>query len=188
MKLSNSAATTILLEAIRAGDAQARDRLFAHVYDELLRMARAVRRDRGNLTLNTTALVHEAYLKLVGSDHLSAQNRLHFMRIAARAMRQVLVNAAERRHAAKRGAGQFNVTLHYDRHAAPLDAAHLLALNEALSRLEALDPRQVQIVECRFFTGLTIDETAEALDLSAATVNREWRLARAWLQRELNTP
>ncbi|MEM7352394.1 MAG: ECF-type sigma factor [Acidobacteriota bacterium] len=175
---------TTLLDAARAGQSEAFDRVFAQVYDELRRLAHVVRAGRG-ATLDTTALVHEAYLKLAGAEALAAQNRLHFMRIAARAMRQVLVNAAERRTAAKRGGGQDDVTFDERDSAAPADAADLLALHQALTRLEVMDPRQAQIVECRYFAGLTIPETAGALAVSVPTVNREWRLARAWLARTL---
>lgn len=176
---------TTLLDGVRAGRPEAFDRVFAQVYDELRRLAHAVRGGRAGATLDTTALVHEAYLKLAGSDALAAENRLHFMRIAARAMRQVLINAAERRAAAKRGGGQVDVTFEEQVRPGAVDAAGLLALDEALTRLEALDPRQAQVVECRYFAGLTIRETAGALGVSVPTVNREWRMARAWLAREL---
>jgi len=176
---------TTLLDDVRNGRPGAFDRVFSQVYDELLRLAHAVRRGRAAATLNTTALVHEAYLKLAGTEALAAESRLHFMRIAARAMRQVLVNAAERRMAAKRGGGQADVTLEDELQGAGVDAGELLALHEALTRLEAIDPRQARVVECRYFAGLTIEETADALGVSVPTVNREWRMARAWLAREL---
>lgn len=138
------------------------------------------------MTLNTTALVHETYIKLRGAAKpLDAQNRLHFMRIAARAMRQVIVNSAEQRLADKRGGGQLEVTLGDEAEGVSVDATQVLALDGALRRLEALDPRQAQIVECRFFGGLTIPETASALSVSVATVNREWQVARLWLAREM---
>lgn len=175
---------TTLLDAVRAGRPDAFERVFAQVYDELRRLAHVVRGGRG-ATLNTTALVHEAYVKLAGADALAAENRLHFMRIAARAMRQVLVNAAERRTAAKRGGDQADITLDEAVKAGAVDAAGLLAVHEAVTRLETMDPRQAQVVECRYFAGLTIQETAGALGVSVPTVNREWRLARAWLAREL---
>ena len=185
MKAPSPIAITALLEAARDGDAQALDQVFARAYDELRRLARVVRRDRAGSTLNTTALVHEAYVKLAGSNGLDVKNRLHFMRIAARAMRQVLINAAERRMADKRGGGELDITLHESIHGGAVDVTQLLALEDALRRLEALDPRQGLIVECRFFAGLTIKETAEALNISVPTVNRDWQLARAWLAREL---
>jgi RNA polymerase sigma factor (TIGR02999 family) len=185
MEARDSHPITMLLEAAREGDGQAFDRLYAQLYEELRRLARVVRHGRAGQTLSTTALVHEAYVKLVGADPLNVESRLHFMRIAARAMRQVLFNAAERRQAAKRGGGEMAVTLNEDVHAGPVEAAQVLVLEDALRRLEALDPRQAQVVECRFYAGLTIEETAMALDISTATVNREWRLARAWLARAL---
>jgi len=158
--------------------------LYAAMYDELQRIARTHRaRWQGDDTLNTTALVHEAYLKLVNVDGLT--DRAHALAIASRAMRQVLVSYAIARHAAKRGGGAAHV---------PLDEHHLLsddgadrvmALHEALSRLAARDERAARIVECRFFGGLSADETAEALGLSRATVGRSWRLARAWLHGEI---
>ncbi len=175
---------TELLDAVRAGRSGAFDRLYEQVYAELRRLAHVVRGGRG-ATLNTTGLVHEAYVKLAGSEALAADSRLHFMRIAARAMRQVLVDAAERRAAAKRGGGEADVTLEDRPEGDAVDVAELLALNQALERLEALDPRQARVVEARYFAGLTIRETAEALGVSVPTINREWRLARAWLAREL---
>ena len=175
---------TTLLDGVRAGRAGAFDHVFARVYDELRRLAHVVRGGRG-ATLDTTGLVHEAYVKLAGADLVSAANRLHFMRIAARAMRQVLINAAERRHAAKRGGGQLDLTFEEHLHPGGVDASELLALHDALDRLEAMDPRQAQVVECRYFAGMTIQETAEVLAVSVPTVNREWRMARAWLARAL---
>ena len=177
---------TTLLDAVRAGRPGAFDRVFAQVYDELRRLAHAVRDGRGT-TLHTTALVHEAYLKLAGAEVLAADNRLHFMRIAARAMRQVLINAAERRLAAKRGGGQVDVTFEEQVQPRAVDADGLLALDAALTRLAKLDPRQARVVECRYFAGLTIPETADALGVSVPTINREWRMARAWLASELTS-
>ncbi len=173
-----------LLEAVRAGHTQAFDRVFDLVYDELRRMAHVVRRGRGG-TLDTTGLVHEAYVKLAGAAILAPENRLHFMRIAARAMRQVLINAAEQKLAAKRGGGQSDITFEDHLHADRVDVAELLSLHNALGRLEAIDPRQAQVVECRYFGGMTIQETAVAVGVSVPTVNREWRMARAWLARTL---
>jgi RNA polymerase sigma factor (TIGR02999 family) len=172
---------THLLHAARAGDDDALDRLFPIVYQELRRLARVVRRGKASETLNTTALVHEAYLKLVPSADVNWQSRKHFMRVAARAMRQVLVSAARRRHAQKRGGDQVDVTFEEGVHGDTLDLDTLIALDDALARLEALDSRQAQIVECRFFAGLTIEETADALGVSSSTVSRNWRAARAWL-------
>ena len=177
---------TTLLAALNEGDEKAMDALFGMVYQELRRLARTVRHQRASETMNTTALVHEAYLKLIGSEHLDVQNRQHFMRVAARAMRQVLVTAAHQRMTQKRGGGQAPLSFDDGLYAVPVEPAQVVALDEALQQLEAHDPRQVQVVECRFFAGFTIPETAEIMDLSVATVNREWRMARAWLAAALN--
>lgn len=172
---------TRLLDDLNRGNPEALDAVFACVYEELHRLAHVVRRGRGQETLNTTALVHEAYVKLAGTEALSLQSRHHFMRVAARAMRQVLVTAAHRQAARKRGGGQPQLTFDEAIHPGPIDPVRVVALDEALQRLEARDPRQGQVVEYRFFGGFTIQETAALLDLSVATVNREWRMARAWL-------
>ncbi|HMB89864.1 MAG TPA: ECF-type sigma factor [Rhodothermales bacterium] len=177
---------TTLLAALNEGDEKAMDALFAMVYQELRRLARTVRHQRASETMNTTALVHEAYIKLVGSDQLDVQSRLHFMRVAARAMRQVLVTAAHKRITQKRGGDQAPLSFDDALYAVPVEPAQVVGLDEALQRLETHDPRQVQVVECRFFAGFTIPETAEIMDLSVATVNREWRMARAWLAGALN--
>ena len=174
-----------LLRGARAGDKEALDTLFTLAYEELRRIARKVRGDR-NATLSTTALVHEAYLKLIPSS-LPAKDAAHFKLLIARAMREVLIDAARRRTATKRGGGDLAVTLDDTLQAAPLKAAELIELHEALEELSRLDPRRASVVECRFFGGLDIDETAEALGLSTATVKRDWRVARAWLAHTLST-
>ena len=175
-----------MLRAAAGGDRHVLDTLFEVVYDELQGLAHRVRAGRGGETLNTTALVHEAYIKLVPSSDISWQDRAHFFGVAARAMRQILVDAARRMMTDKRGGGdRFAVTLEEHAHAAPVRAGELLALDDALTRLSQLDERQAQIVEHRFFAGLTAIETAEVLQLSEATVNRDWRVARAWLKKEL---
>lgn len=179
--MASARTVTRLLNALQLGEPDAMDELFTLVYDELRRLAHAVRRGRAGETLNTTALVHEAYLKLVGSERLDVQSRQHFMRVAARAMRQVLVTAAHNRAAQKRGGGRAPIPFDEAISAGHVMPAQLTALDEALQRLEARDARQGQVVECRFFAGYTIQETAGVLDLSVATVNREWRMARAWL-------
>ena len=175
------------LRRANAGDRGALDEVFALVYDELHTLAHAQRRRwDGNYTLNTTALVHEAYLKLVGQQDPQWASRGHFLAIGARAMRQVLVTYAEARRAAKRGGGVDPLPL--DENVARMEAdtaAEILALDEALTRLAALESRQARIVEARFFAGLTIEETAVALDVSPATVKRDWQVASAWLRREL---
>lgn len=174
-----------LLRGARAGDKEALDTLFTLAYEELRRIARKVRGDR-NATLSTTALVHEAYLKLIPSS-LPAKDAAHFKLLIARAMREVLIDAARRRTATKRGGGDLAVTLDDTLQASPLKAAELIELHEALEELSRLDPRRASVVECRFFGGLDIDETAEALGLSTATVKRDWRVARAWLAHTLST-
>jgi len=178
-------AVTRLLNEASQGRSDALDEVFPVVYDELQRLARLVRRGRAGETLNTTALVHEAYLKLSRSEDMAWDGRRHFFRVAARAMRQVLVRDAERRLADKRGGGQSARTLVEGLHGAPATDDEVLALHEALGRLEALDARQAAVVEVRFFAGLTLDETADVLGVSVPTVVRDWRLARVWLARAL---
>ena len=171
-----------LLRAASSGDDRAFDRAFSRVYDELHRLARLVRGGRASDTLGATALVHEAYLKLLPSAGNEWEGRRHFLRVAARAMRQVLVGAARERLAAKRGGGEeFSVTLDEAAHAAPMRAEELLALDEALVELGTLDERQARVVELRWFAGLTAEETADVLGISEPTVHRDWRAARAWL-------
>jgi RNA polymerase sigma factor (TIGR02999 family) len=177
---------TELLVAWREGEPGALDRLLPLVYGELRRQARAqLRRERPGHTLQPTALVHEAFLRLFGQRGTQWQNRRQFFAVASQAMRRALVDHARARAAAKRGAGLTRVALSdAARAAAPLDA-DVLALDQALGRLEQLDPRQVRVVELRYFGGLSAEEAAEALDVSLATVNRDWAMARAWLFREL---
>ena len=164
------------------------DDLLPLVYGELKRIAaRQLRRERTDHTLSTTALVHEAWLELSRLDRIKWQNRNHYLAIASQAMRRVLVDHAVARRAQKRGGGQAVETL--DEDAMVLvdgRAEELIDLDHALERLAAIDQRQERIVECRFFGGMSIEETAEALELSPATVKREWALARAWLNRELS--
>jgi RNA polymerase sigma factor (TIGR02999 family) len=170
------------------GTRRALDELFAATYEELRRLARSLKRDDRSATLTPTALVNEAWLKLAGSPHLGSVPRLHFKRIAARAMRQVLIEAARRRHASKRG-GRDAPAVTYDE---SLDLAidsggGLLALDAALDDLYRLNPRQAQIVEARFFGGFTVAEMSELLAVSEATILRDWRIAKAWLSRELRS-
>jgi len=181
---------TALLRAHAAGDRNALDQLLPRVYEQLGRIARArLRRERADHTLSTADLVHEAFLDLVPLERVDWQSRAHFFAIASRAMRNVLVDHAERRGAAKRGGGQRPARLHDLLEDQVPAAGHpmddLLALNDALDRLEQLDPRKARVVECRFFGGLNLDETAAALATSPATVSRDWAFARAWLHREL---
>jgi RNA polymerase sigma factor (TIGR02999 family) len=157
------------------------------VYSELKRIAaRQLRRERPDHTLSATALVHEAWLELSQLDRITWQNRYHYLALAAQAMRRVLIDHAVARRAAKRGGGIKADTLDGDPMVlAEARAEELLDLDNALQRLGAIDERQVRIVECRFFGGMSVEETAEALQLSPATVKRDWALARAWLNREL---
>jgi RNA polymerase sigma factor (TIGR02999 family) len=177
---------TVLLRRARGGDRQAWDEVFDRVYGELRRRAEWVRRGRAGETMSATALVHEAYLKLIPSAGVEFHDRAHFLAVAARAMRQVLVGVARQRLAKKRG-GNWVVTLN-DGDDIPAETARperLLALDAALERLAALDPRQAAIVEYRFFAGLTVEEAAVVLGLSPPTVKREWRAARAWIASEI---
>ncbi len=180
---------TRLLDRAGAGDPNAWNAVFERVYDELQLLARRQRgRWSGDLTLNTTALVHEAYLKLEGAEALSIRGRSHFFALASRAMRQILCNRARDQRALKRGGRQVPVT--YDDAGAagvagPDHEGLLRELDDALGRLEALHPRAARVVECRFFGGLTVVETADALEVSPRTVKREWRFAQAWLQGEM---
>jgi RNA polymerase sigma-70 factor (ECF subfamily) len=186
--LSQSLATapvdvTRLLQSARAGDRTALDRVLPLLYDDLRRLARhQLAREHGSRTIQPTALVHEAYLKLAGSAP-RAQNRAHMLAIAAHAMRQVLVDHARERRAAKRGPDWVSTTLTDGVSTTHLDPESLLALDDALDRL---DPRQRQVVECRFFAGLDDAEIAEALGVTTRTVRRDWVKARAWLNRWLN--
>ena len=177
---------TLLLQAARQGDGDAFDALYGLVYDELKKLAHVVRDGRASETLNTTALVHEAYERLVPRAEVHLENRSHFFRLAARAMRFILTDSARKRAAAKRGGKEGNLTFDEKNHAVSLRAEALLDLDEALNRLESFDERKAQVVECRYFAGLTIEDTAQALDISIPTVQRDWRAARAWLALEMS--
>jgi RNA polymerase sigma factor (TIGR02999 family) len=186
MAVDSSDEVTQLLLAWGEGDVAARDRLIPLVHAELRRLAHAyMRRERDGHTLQTSALVNETYLRLV-PGHVSWQNRTHFFSIAARLMRQVLIDHALARKAAKRGGAQQQVSLSAAADVVAGRAVEILALDEALKTLAEFDLRQSQIVELRFFGGLTTTEMATALGLSDSTVEREWRLARAWLRVELS--
>jgi RNA polymerase sigma factor (TIGR02999 family) len=167
-----------------APDRRALDDLFSAAYEELRRLASAVRRDDPNATISPTALVNEAWLKLADSPAVARTSPLHFKRIAARAMRQVLVEAARRRNAEKRGGGAAVVTFD-DAMSAVSTADDILGLDAALEALAQIEPRQALMVESRFFGGLDVAETAALLQVSEATVLRDWRAAKAWLAREL---
>ena len=169
------------------GDRAAFDQLMPLVYDELHHQAALFRRrERQDHTLQTTALIHEAYLKLIDQRDVRWQNRNHFFAVASQMIRRVLVDHARARHRIKRGGAAMKVTLSDDLASANNTAdVDLVALDDALEQLAALDPRQARVIELRFFAGLSIEETAETLNLSPATVKREWVMARAWLFREM---
>src|SRR5437660_2752689 len=179
---------TQLLERWSGGDEKALDRLMPLVYDELHRLAGAyLRRERHEHTLQPTALVNEAYLKLIHQRNTRWQNRAQFFGIAAQLMRRILVDHARAHYAAKRGGPQYAVSLsQVDRFARQPDV-ELLALHDALNELAAIDPQQSRIVELRFFGGLSIAETAEVLGVSHATVERDWKMARAWLRKAVKS-
>ena len=177
---------TELLVAARNGSGAAFDELFPLVYDVLRRIAhRKLAGERSGHTLATTDLVHEAYLKLVRLDRIEWQGRAHFLAIAARAMRNILVDYALQRRTQKRGGAYTRVTLGDELAIAEASGSDVLAVHAALERLQAIDDRQSRVVECRFFAGMGIEETAEALGVSPASIKRDWALARAWLNREL---
>jgi len=169
------------------GDQQALDQLMPLVYGELRRLAQAyLRRERSDHTLQSTALVHEAFLRLVNQRNVQWKNRAHFFGIAAQLIRRILVDHARAHQAGKRGAGAFKLSLDEAIGVPDKQDLDLVALDDALQRLTGLDAQQGRIVELRFFAGLSIEETAEVLDISPATVKREWSTARAWLFRDLS--
>lgn len=168
------------------GDQQAREALIPLVYDELRRLARRyLRRERPDHTLDSAALVHEAYLRLVRQETPQWQNRAHFFGVAAQLMRHILVDHARKHLAAKHGAGEPRLTLHPEIALPQNREVDLVALDDALTRLAGLDPQQSRIIELRFFSGLSIQDTSVVLGISPATVKREWATARAWLHREM---
>jgi RNA polymerase sigma factor (TIGR02999 family) len=176
-----------LLARWKDGEQDALKALIPMVYGELRRLAHQQLHAEGpHHSLQSAALVHEAYMRLVGRRPLELQNRAHFFAVAAQLMRQILVDFARKRNAGKRGANCLTISLHEAIATPTTRKLHLVALDEALHGLAAFDPRQSQIVELRFFGGLSINETSEALGISPATVKREWTSARAWLYRELD--
>lgn len=185
--MADASSVTVLLHNLSRGDRAALDELVPLVYDTLRRLAhRALRRERGARTLGTTELAHEAFLKLVGLQRMSWQDRQHFFAVAAQAMRRILVDHAVARKAQKRGAGRRRIDLDEAVLVSDDRLEDVLMLDEAMGRLESWAPRAARVVECRVFVGMTIDETAEALGLAPATVKRHWSAARAWLTRELS--
>lgn len=178
---------TLLLDEWDKGDERALDELMPLVYDELRRMARGyLRRQPAGHTFQTTELLHETYLKIAGNAGHKWANRAHFFGVAAKAMRHILVDHARSKHADKRGGWRDRVSLGDDLAAAGTQSAQVLALDEALSSLAELDPRKSDVVELKYFGGLTNEETAEALKISVETVKRDWRFARTWLLRKLD--
>ncbi len=169
------------------GDKAALDRVITLVYQELRRVARReMRRQRPGDTLQTTALINEAYLRLVDYARVRPRDRSHFFAIAAQAMRRILIERARSRRSAKRGSGAQKVSLDEAADVSNQRAANLVALDEALTNLAAIDPRKAEIVELKYFGGLTIEETAEVLDVSTPTVERDWHMAKIWLHREIS--
>lgn len=188
MPSPSTQAVSRMLERASIGDRKALSQLVPIIYDELRKLARGyVARERQGQTLQATALVHEAYLRLLRDQDLRWENRAHFLAIAGRSMRQILVERARARQSQKRGGGRRATTLKDEALAGGERSVDLLALDEALKVLAALDPKQSEIVELRFFGGLTVEETAEVMGISPATVKRWWDLSRAWLRRELSS-
>jgi RNA polymerase sigma factor (TIGR02999 family) len=177
---------TRLLAELSGGNSEVVNALLPLIYSELHGMAEnQLRRERRDHTLNATALVHEAYLKLVDQSRVTWQNRAHFLGVASQAMRRILINYAQQRKAQKRGGDMIATTFDDDLLPRETRAEQLIDLDEALNRLKELDARQAQVVEYRFFGGLTHEEIAEVLGISVPTVQRDWRVARAWLSKEL---
>lgn len=185
--LANRPQITRLLLDLSGGNRTVVDKLMPLVYEELRRIAhRQLRGERQGHTLNTTALVHEAYLKLIDQNQVTWQNQAHFFAIAAQAMRRILINYAHKRRAEKRGGGEPLATFDEQSMVREARAEELVKLDEALTELAKLNERHSKVVEYRFFGGLTQEEIAVVLNVSVPTVRRDWRLARAWLSREMN--
>jgi RNA polymerase sigma factor (TIGR02999 family) len=177
---------TLLLKQLSNGNQDVLSELIPLVYDELRRLAAYhLRRERSNHTLQTTALVHEAYLRLVDQRHVDWKNRSHFFGVAAHLMRRILLMHARRIHAAKRGGRAARISLDEAVVFTREHSSELIFLDELLTRLAALDPQQARVVEFRFFGGLSVEETAELIGISTATVKRDWAMAKAWLAREM---
>jgi len=177
---------TVLLKAWRNGNRDALDKLMPLVYEDLRRIAhRYITRQAAGQTLQTTAVVHEAYMRLAGQDDVAWQNRAHFYGVCAQVMRSLLVDRARARGAAKRGGGRFKVSVSDGVASSNASDIDIVALDEALQSLASIDPRKARIVELRYFGGLTVEETASFLELSPITIKREWLKAKAWLYDEL---
>jgi RNA polymerase sigma-70 factor, ECF subfamily len=187
MASDRSSTVTKLLQKYEAGDPSAVDRLFANLYKELHDLAeQCFRRESPSNTIQPTALVHEAYVRLIDQKGVDWQGRAHFLGVAAQAMRRILVDHARKRHADKRGGQWHRVTLNERLIPGFQAETGLVALDDALKKLAAVDPRQAQMVELRFFGGLSVAETAEVMGISKRSVEREWTMVRAWLRRELD--
>jgi len=183
----NSGTVTHVLEKVHQGTPGAKEELFRIVYGELKRLAAAkMKREPSDHTLQPTALVHEAYLSLMGKGSPEYENSSHFFGSAAKAMRSILVDFARSRAYLKRGGGRKRVTLDDDRAVAPQEAEEIVAVHEALEKLEQVDPERARVVELRFFGGLSVEETAAVLGVTDRTVYRSWNTARTWLYREMN--
>jgi RNA polymerase sigma factor (TIGR02999 family) len=184
---SNASEVTILLRAWHAGDEDAYRRVSSILYEELRRQAAlCMRRQRPGDTLQTTALVHETFMRLAGAHQVEWHDRTHFLAVAARTMRRVLVDLARARGSAKRGARADHLPVDSGLAVAGPSPVDLIALDEALDALGTIDARKVRVIELRFFAGLTVEETADVLNVSPDTVARDWRMARTWLLRELD--
>jgi RNA polymerase sigma factor (TIGR02999 family) len=187
MAQSSDTSATALMKAAGAGDRRAVDLMFPLVYDELKRLASVVRVGRAGETIGATVLVHEAYLKLLRTEDLSWSDRAHFLGIAARAMRQVLIDMATRKATEKRGGDQLDVSLSESVSSEKaLGPEELLDLNKAIDELAVENERAAKVIECRFFGGMSVEETAAVLNIALPTVTRDWRFARAWLTRRLS--
>ncbi|REL39205.1 sigma-70 family RNA polymerase sigma factor [Rhodohalobacter sp. SW132] len=177
---------TKLLQAHKSGKEEALDQLIPLVYSEMQKMAKGrMRGEDPDHTFSATALVHEAYLKLINFNRIDWQNRNHFYAIASQVMRNILVDYAVKQNAQKRGGNRYRVTLGQEHVKHEVNLEEIISVDQALKKLENIDERQARVVECRFFGGLTIEETAKTLGISEPTVSRDWKAARAWLNREL---
>lgn len=187
MQVENQENNATLLVSVGQGDKEALNKFLPLVYNELRKLAsNYLHAEYGNRTIQTTELVHEAYIKLIGGKNISWQNKAHFFGIAANSMRQILVDMARKRKSQKRGGNRTKISLFEDLIIMDDGDDKLLALDEAMKKLELLDEKLCKIVELRYFSGLTISETAEVLNTSASTIKREWNVAKAWLYRELS--
>lgn len=187
MQIDQQVQFTRLIQEYSAGNALALNQIMPVIYDELKRISsRYLHEEYRQHTFQTTELVHEAYLRLVGNQQVTWESRAHFFGIAAQSMRQILVDHARMRKAQKRGSGKENISLDESRLIADEVDDRILALDDALEQLEFVDERSSRIVELRYFSGLTIEETAELMDISISTVKRDWNFAKAWLYREIS--